>query len=114
MKLIDAEQIRELVAPIAPMLVGHDVHYERIAFMDEIDQLPKIEAKPVVHAHWKLDPNGMDFGLSAWRCSNCGGQNTMIPPFIPTKYGGYVPKNPNAFAGSKYCPNCGAIMDEEE
>jgi hypothetical protein len=78
---------------------------------DYISNAPTVDAEPVVHAHWVLNPNGMDWGLPAWTCSHCGGRNDMIPPFITTNKGGYVPKNPNAFAGSNYCPNCGAKMD---
>lgn len=83
-------------------------------FADMIDRAETLDVQPVVHAHWELDPDGMDFGLPAWRCSSCGGKNTMIPSFIQTKHGGYVPKNPYVFAGSNYCPHCGAKMDEIE
>jgi predicted RNA-binding Zn-ribbon protein involved in translation (DUF1610 family) len=89
-RLIDAEQIRELVAPIAPMFIGNNVHYERIAFMDEIDQLPKIEAEPVVHAHWIED----DYGYS--HCSNCEWEWDERETTTP------------------YCPNCGAKMDASD
>lgn len=81
-------------------------------FIDDIEEQPTIDTAPVVHAHWKLDPNGMDWGIPAWTCSHCGGRNDMIPSFIFTKHGGYVPKNPNVFYGSDYCPCCGAKMDE--
>lgn len=102
MRLIDAEQIRELVAPIAPMLVGNDVHYERIALMDEIDQLPKIEAKPVVHAHWipTCKPWSL-FSDRTHKCSCCGHFLDM--------------DGVNCGRGiAKYCPNCGAKMDEDK
>lgn len=70
MRLIDAEQIRDVLAPIAPMSVCNDVHYERIAFMDEIDQLPNIEAEPVTHAHWI--PRYQSIGKAySFKCSRC-------------------------------------------
>ena len=39
---------------------------------------------------------------AAWRCSKCGCKNNNI--------GGDKRINPLLFAGSKYCPNCGADM----
>lgn len=92
MRLIDAEQIRDLIAPIAPMSVWNDVHYERIAFMDEIDRLPKIEAEPVVHAHWIRRFFLRKACKECYECSKCGRHSTPI---------------------TNYCPNCGAKMDEE-
>jgi len=71
---------------------------------EEIPQQPGIDA--VAHAHWKYDPNGMDWNLGAWKCSACGCRNNNI--------GGDEKLNPLLFAGSKYCPNCGAVMDESE
>jgi DNA-binding XRE family transcriptional regulator len=52
------------------------------------------------YAEWKWDENGLDWGLGAWRCSECDCRNDNIPngPTI----------NPLRWAGSKFCPNCGA------
>ena len=69
-----------------------------------IDKAPTIEAKPVVHAHWEYDPNGMDWGIGAWRCSKCRCKNDNLPNQNWTSI--------YQFAGSKYCPNCGAEMTE--
>jgi hypothetical protein len=104
MRLIDADQLKTKV---------HKVYgYTGRILETDLDGAPTIDAVLVTHAHWVLNPNGMDWGLPAWTCSHCGGRNDMIPPFITTNKGGYVPKNPNVFAGSNYCPNCGAKMDE--
>lgn len=70
-----------------------------------IKKQPTVDAVPTVHAHWKYDPNGMDWNIGAWRCSVCGCRNNNI--------GCDEKLNPLLFAGSKYCPNCGARMDEE-
>lgn len=48
------------------------------------------DAKPVIHAHWIEN---------IW-CSNCGGFNEDDNGSIVESF-------------SEYCPNCGAIMDEE-
>jgi len=48
MRLIDADKILYVYAPIAPVLVGNKVHYEKIAFQKEIDKLPTVDAVPVI------------------------------------------------------------------
>ena len=75
----------------------------------EINNAPTIEAEPVKHGHWvwdgnTRDENGIDWGVGAWRCSLCKCKNHNIPEN----------KNeiPLRWAGSKYCPNCNAKMDE--
>ena len=62
------------------------------------------ENTEVVHAHWEYDPNGMDWNMGAWRCSKCKERNNNI--------GGDEKINPLLFAGSSYCPSCGAKIDE--
>ena len=69
-----------------------------------IDAQPTIDVAPVVHAHWEYDPNGMDWNMGAWRCSKCKERNNNL--------GGDEKINPLLFAGSSYCPSCGAKMDE--
>jgi|GEM_PF-2062021 len=64
------------------------------------------EYAPVVHAHWEYDKDGIDWGLGAYLCSNCHTRNNNLP--ANTKI------NPLAFAGSHYCPQCGAKMDGEQ
>lgn len=55
-----------------------------------IEDMPAVEAKPVVHAHWISYP---DCGVT--KCSNCGWS------IEECWY-------------SKLCPECGAKMDEKE
>lgn len=61
-----------------------------------INQFPTVEAKPVVHAHWieQIIDGGQEL-----MCSNCGEYALMNDEFY------------SEF--SKYCPYCGAQMDEE-
>nr|DAE23429.1 MAG TPA: zinc-ribbon containing domain protein [Siphoviridae sp. ctcuE16] len=61
---------------------------------------------PVVHGHWVYNQNGHDWGLGAWECSLCHSVNNNLP--IDKRFSPYV------YAGSKYCPNCGAKMDGGE
>lgn len=57
------------------------------------------------HGHWVLDPDGIDWNIPAWCCSLCGCRNDNIPPNLEKT-------NPLRWSGSKFCPNCGAKMDE--
>ena len=52
------------------------------------------DVAPVIHAHWILYDDSNDI----WDCSNC-----KMHIFINVLYGNKA----------NYCPNCGAIMDEE-
>lgn len=62
-----------------------------------------IDTEPVRHGRWLYDPDGMDFNLGAWVCSECKAKNNNL--------GGSKRINPYLFVGSRYCPNCGAKMD---
>ena len=62
--------------------------------LDEIENLPAVDAKPVAHAKWHLCrmnvPKGHGQMYSAWRCSAC---------------------HKHERKRSDYCPNCGAKME---
>ena len=72
-------------------------------FMDTIENAPTIEARP--KGEWIWNENGMDWGLGCWCCSECGMRN----PYIGSGDNALL-SNPHNWAGSKYCPNCGAQM----
>lgn len=61
---------------------------------------------PVKHGHWVYNQNGHDWGLGAWECNLCHSVNNNLP--IDKRFSPYV------YAGSKFCPNCGAKMDGGE
>lgn len=65
-----------------------------------------VEIKEIGYAEWVYDPNGMDWNLGAWVCSKCKCKNDNL--------GGSKDINPYMFAGSKFCPHCGAIMRPKE
>ena len=52
---------------------------------------------------WELDPDGMDWNIPAWRCSECG----FVANYIGVEANG-LGNNPMNWAGSKFCPQCGA------
>lgn len=59
----------------------------------------------VEEAHWVYDPNGMDWNLGAWVCSNCRCRNNNLPAQDSI--------NPLQWSGSKFCGNCGLPMTGE-
>ena len=72
-----------------------------------VDSDGKMTPLPVQkHGHWVFDPDGMDWNLPAWKCSECHCKNDNIPPNLERT-------NPLRWSGSKFCPNCGAKMDEK-
>lgn len=70
-----------------------------------VKNLPAADVEEVKHGKWIWDPNGMDWGLGTWQCSECACRNNNLP--MNNRI------NPLVFSGSKYCPNCGAKMGAE-
>lgn len=96
MRLIDADKINFVWAPIAPFYISNNVHYEQVAFKCEVDAQPIVDAVPVVHAHWiEFKANN---GNVHYKCSRCGKEVSY--PYAKKRW--------------KYCIECGAKMDEEE
>ena len=61
-----------------------------------------LDVRENVHSEWVWNPDAIDFGIGAWVCKRCGCRNENIPAHIDEK--------PLSWAGSFYCPNCGADM----
>ena len=78
------------------------------AVLAAIASAPPTGLMPERHGRWILDPHGRDWNLPGWVCSECKFTNELIPVYIP---GIGEVKDPNAFEGSRYCPNCGSRMD---
>jgi hypothetical protein len=68
-----------------------------------VAEIPAEDAEIVRHAHWIYDPNAQDWGIGGFICSDCHVINNNLDA------SGKI--HPSWFAGSKYCPQCGAIMD---
>lgn len=87
MRTIDADETYNVLT---------DYYHQRTeiqhkALKEAIERVPTVDAEPIKHGHWE---HGEDvFGMYC-QCSECGNQY----------YGSYE---------FKYCPNCGAKMDEE-
>lgn len=67
----------------------------------------KCDAMTVQQGHWVYDPNATDWGLGGWICNLCGHRNDNLPNNQPDS-------NPYIYAGSQYCPACGAKMVKEQ
>ena len=82
-RLIDADMLE-------PSEVYMNYGFTRIVYMDDIDEMPTVDAELVRHGHWGEE--WFDHKLKIV-CSVC-----------------------ECFADkwTDYCPNCGAKMDEEE
>lgn len=74
------------------------------SFLDVIEDMPTIDAVPVVHARW-IHCKGKS---NLWYCSNCG--DKMI--YNPTRRTYNIVKLSMA-EKNKFCRNCGARMDGE-
>lgn len=92
MRLIDAEEFQKFIEK-----KDESSDYTVYHFEEWLEQQPTIETKPVVHAHWleQIIDGGQEL-----MCSNCGEYALMNDEFY------------SEF--SKYCPYCGAQMDEKE
>lgn len=66
-----------------------------------IETEPGEDVESVVHAHWILDESETGEGSNTYKCSACDTIQIIIEG---------TPKE----NGWKYCPSCGAEMDEED
>ena len=77
------------------------------AYIKENERLKKrieeLEKQLPKEGEWIWDIDGMDWGIGSWRCKNCHARPNTYWQCDSTI-------NPLTFAGSSYCPNCGAKM----
>lgn len=114
MRLIDADALQYRCKDYGGYAdVSVEKRRQGIAYIlkEDIDSAPTID--PVKHGKWIFDPDGMDWGIPAWKCSECHGRNSMIPTYIRGKGKMIKVEHPLRWEGSKFCPNCGAKMDME-
>ena len=92
---IDKAAAVRILEAKSDMTVCNDAQLYFMAAAKMIGLLPSADVAPVIHAHWIFEHHPRDTGYYFIRivCSNCG---------LKTD------------GKSKYCPNCGAKMDESE
>ncbi len=92
MRLIDADAMMSGFAEI--------VNEEHFAFMTTGQVMEMIDTQPTVeqkHGHWKR--HNMDIVEHPLHCTQCGWSNYHIDRYVES---------------FKFCPECGAKMDESE
>lgn len=93
-RLIDADVAEKILREYADDVGCNRGEYELangiLKAVCRLDDIPTVEAKPVVHGKWKLAKDVSPL-LDTLKCSNCG-----------TSY---------RFMFMNFCPNCGARMD---
>ena len=77
--------------------------------LSTIENCEEVDAEPVNYAKWVWNDNAMDWNIGAWVCSECGGRNENIHAGKPGTTDS-LRSNPYIWAGTRYCPNCGAKM----
>lgn len=102
MRLIDADALKELIAnnvyPVQDAFNDRDYGMFWTGGIEKaIDNAPTVD--PVKHGHW-VEQDHEDWKWSKeYRCSECGQYRLVTNP-VGREW--------------KYCPNCGAKMDEVE
>ncbi len=96
MRLIDANALKEHLG-----IDGDRKYINKIAHetSDYIDEMPTIDATPVVHGRWIRANDGQAFFDVEYVCSGCQFVVAVSGIGTPILY------------GYKFCPNCGAKMD---
>lgn len=82
---------------------GDEVYADFFAMKALADELAETNERLRKVGEWKWNPNGMDWGLGAWECSECRCKNDNLPMDETIK--------PLQWAGTKYCPECGVKMN---
>lgn len=94
MRLIDANKLG--LTDFEILMCDGDYKEALKSLLSKIDNAPTIDATPVRHGHWTherlVSTSGGTYAVV--RCSECKWQHPMLE--------------------TKFCPNCGAKMYEEE
>lgn len=101
--LISREEAKKQISEWATILTKPTM-LDKDATMVVLDTLPSVSAEPK-RGKWVWNEDGMDWGIGAWCCSECGRKSETWWA-CDKKY------NPLRCADSHFCGNCGAKMGE--
>lgn len=119
MRLIDADALKEVICnnvyPVTDYFNSRDYGMFWTGGIEKaIDEMPTIDAEPVKHGKWKIKTiNTFDLAYGTtgyepvYQCSVCGG---MMESYLRLD----EPIMPEDADFPRYCPRCGARMDEDE
>ncbi len=103
--LIDRKELEYSI--ISEITIAENTWMYAAAVIDRVRSAPAVDAELVLHAHWEYDPNANDCGLGGWCCSKCHFKNDTLGMRSKLMF------PLSMIAGTRYCGNCGAKMDEE-
>ena len=103
-KLIDSDTTKKALKECGLW----NADYEAEISCDIIDDQPAVDAVPIVHAHWNCIENVHSYEgtFDAYECSHC--HKSFLDDLCENNGSDYV----DAKKDFKYCPFCGAKMDE--
>ena len=81
------------------------------AFIKFLKNRPAVDAEPIRHGRWVWNNDAIDWNIGAWVCGECGVRNENIHAAMPGNVKAFS-TNPYIYAGTKFCPTCGAKIDE--
>ena len=94
--LVEREAIKDAIGFMNLHFLGHG---ETKSVLDSINEVPSVDAVPVVHGYW----------ISLTDCSNAGVYCSVCHKKVWKE--DYAWCNRKNKLRSNYCPNCGAKMD---
>ena len=103
-RLIDEDDFLKRLneRPVDYIDPGCDFYYLEETVESVLTETPTVDAVPVVHGHW----------VSLTDCSNAGVYCSVCRKKVYKE--DYAWANRKNKLRSKFCPNCGALMDLEE
>lgn len=95
MRLIDADALMTKLRR-QPMFEKTDFD-KKMLYVEKsiIDDMPTIEAEPVIHSKWEITDIDHGHGHKCYHCPECG-------------------RDEWRYESTRRCPNCGAKMDLED
>lgn len=100
MSPIDADEVREKMLKLLDhhlMMCNYSADSATQDCIEVINEAAVVDAEPVVHGRW-IKSDFLRIGANQYRCSKCWEDEWWLYHF--------------SLGDSKYCPNCGAKMDE--